>query len=117
MIIGTHPGTCPMGPETDSTRLPKMNWQVYIVLCSDDSLYTGITTDLDRRLAQHAGGRGAKYFRGRQPVKALYLESRHTHSSATRREAQIKKMTHDEKHVLIVSETNLIPRNAASRNG
>ena len=85
-----------------------MNWQVYIVLCSDDSLYTGITTDLDRRLAQHAGGRGAKYFRGRQPVKVLYLEIRHTRNSATRREAQIKKMTHDEKYVLIASEKNSV---------
>ena len=106
-----------MRPETDSSSVPQMNWQVYIILCSDESLYTGITTDLERRLAQHTGGHGAKYFRGRQPVKVLYLEIRHTRSSATRREAQIKKMTHDEKHVLIVSETNLIPRNAASRNG
>ena len=106
-----------MGPEIHSTPVPKMNWQVYIVLCSDDSLYTGITTDLDRRLAQHAGGRGAKYFRGRQPVKALYLESRHTHSSATRREAEIKKMTHEEKYVLIASETNLVLRDSGGWNG
>ena len=62
------------------------NWHVYIILCSDDTLYTGITTDVERRLQQHGGGRGAKYFRGRRPIRLLYLESGHTRSSAGKRE-------------------------------
>ena len=74
-----------------------MNWQVYIILCSDESLYTGITTDIERRFCEHAEGRGAKYFRGRQPVKVVYLEKEHTRSTASKREAQIKAMCRAEK--------------------
>lgn len=70
-----------------------MNWLVYIILCSDGSLYTGITKDLERRLRQHAGRRGAKYFRGRQPGPVVYLEQGHDRSSASRREAAIKKLS------------------------
>jgi len=78
-----------------------MHWQIYIILCSDNSLYTGITTDVERRLRQHATGRGAKYLRGRQPLELVYLENGHTRSSAGRREAEIKRMKRDEKHLLI----------------
>ncbi len=81
-------------------------WHVYIILSSDDSLYTGITTDMERRLRQHATGSGAKYFRGRRPVRLLYLESGHTRSSAGRREAEIKGMARAEKHLLISSDRN-----------
>lgn len=78
-----------------------MNWHVYIILCSDDSLYTGITTDVDRRFQEHAGGRGAKYFRGRQPLRVVYVEQGHSRSSASIREAQIKKLTREEKLLLV----------------
>ena len=74
-----------------------MTWQIYIILCSDDSLYTGITTDVERRFRQHADGRGAKYFRGRQPMRLLYLESGHTRSTASKREAEIKSMMRADK--------------------
>ncbi len=74
-----------------------MTWQIYIILCSDDSLYTGITTDVERRFRQHADGRGAKYFRGRQPMRLLYLESGHTRSTASKREAEIKSMKRADK--------------------
>ncbi len=80
-----------------------MNWQVYIILCSDNSLYTGITTDMDRRLRQHGKGRGAKYFRGRRPERVVYLETGHTRSSASRREAEIKKLPHAGKLLLVGS--------------
>jgi putative endonuclease len=70
-----------------------VNWQVYIILCSDGSLYTGITTDSERRFRQHAAGKGAKYFRGRQPVLIVYLEGGHTRSSAGKREAEIKSFS------------------------
>jgi len=74
-----------------------VNWQVYIIRCSDDSLYTGITTEIGRRFAEHAEGKGAKYFRGRQPVEVVYLEDGHSRSSASKREVQIKTMNRYEK--------------------
>lgn len=76
-------------------------WHVYMILCSDDSLYTGITTDVERRFDQHAAGTGAKYFRGRQPCRLVFVERGHDRSSASRREAQIKKLrTVDKRHLL-----------------
>jgi putative endonuclease len=83
-----------------------MNWQIYIILCSDNSLYTGITTDLERRFRQHADLCGAKYFRGRKPTRVIYLERGHTRSSAARRELEIKKMTRAGKYRLISSKMN-----------
>jgi putative endonuclease len=85
-----------------------MSWQVYIVLCSDNTLYTGITTDLQRRFSQHASGRGAKYFRGRQPVKVVYQESGHSRSTASKRELEIKTLARDDKRILLSSERNEI---------
>jgi len=83
-----------------------MNWLVYIILCSDATLYTGITTDLERRFAQHASGLGAKYFRGRRPLEIVYRESGHTRSSAGRRELEIKGLERAEKCILISSGMN-----------
>jgi len=77
-----------------------MNWQVYIILCSDNSLYTGITIDPERRFRQHAKGEGAKYFRGRRPVRIVYSEGGHTRSSAARREAEIKSISREGKLLL-----------------
>jgi putative endonuclease len=85
-----------------------MNWQVYIILCSDATLYTGITNDLDRRLSRHADWQGARYFRGRKPLRVVYLESGHTRSSASKREARIKKLARMDKWRLIASEHNEI---------
>jgi putative endonuclease len=85
-----------------------MNWFVYIILCSDDSLYTGITNDVERRFEQHAKGRGAKYFYGRQPRRLVYVESAHDRSSATRRELCVKKLSRQQKVLLIESESNRI---------
>ena len=77
-------------------------WYVYIIRASDDSLYTGITTDLERRLKQHQTGEGgAKYFRGRKACDFVYTESGHNRSSASIREAQIKKMTRQQKNLLL----------------
>ncbi len=78
-----------------------MNWHVYIILCSDQTLYTGITTDIDRRMLQHASGRGAKYFRGRQPKALLYLEGGHDRSAASKRELYIKGLTRAGKQALV----------------
>jgi len=80
------------------------DWQVYIILCSDESLYTGITNDLARRLSQHGRhSRGAKYFRARQPLRVVYLEQGHTRRSASRREAAIKQLTRAGKLRLIAA--------------
>lgn len=86
-----------------------MSWQVYMILCTDGTLYTGITSDVERRLAQHAGRGGAKYFRGRKPRQVVYVEGGHTRSSASQREAAIKRMRRMEKSRLIASEINEAP--------
>ena len=78
-----------------------MNWLVYIIQCSDNTLYTGITNNLKRRMKQHATHRGAKYFRGRQPKAVVYVENGHDRSSASKREAAIKKLSRDKKQQLI----------------
>jgi putative endonuclease len=78
-----------------------MEWFVYMIRCSDDSLYTGVTTDIERRFKEHAGDeKGAKYFNGRQPLEVVYSESGHSRSSACQREASIKKLSRNEKQVL-----------------
>ncbi len=82
-----------------------MNWCVYIIRCSDGSLYTGITTDMPRRFQQHATGTGAKYFRGRSPEQVVYLEGDHTRSTAGTREWQIKSMNRQDKEELICGWT------------
>ncbi len=84
------------------------DWLVYIVLCSDNTLYTGITNNIERRMQQHASQQGAKYFRGRSPKRLAYLEDGHDRSSASQREAEIKKLKRDAKDVLIRSDANRI---------
>ena len=78
------------------------NWSLYIIEASDESLYTGITTDVERRFSEHLQGpRGARYFNGRRPLKILYREDGHDRISASRREAQIKKLSRRAKQQLI----------------
>lgn len=76
-------------------------WTVYILECADGTLYTGITDDLPRRLKAHAEGRGAKYTRGRAPLKLRYRENVPDKSAALKRECAIKRMTRCEKLALI----------------
>jgi len=85
-----------------------MSWSVYIILCTDNTLYTGITIDVSRRFNQHAGGRGAKYFRSRQPDQLVYIEPGHNRSSATKREIDLKKLRRAEKSRVIASDMNKI---------
>jgi putative endonuclease len=85
-----------------------MNWSVYIILCTDNTLYTGITINVSRRFNQHVTGRGAKYFRGRQPKQLVYIESGHSRSSATKREIDLKRMGREDKLRLIASAMNKI---------
>ena len=66
------------------------DWIVYILECADQTLYTGVTNDLDHRINEHENGRGAKYTRGRAPFKLRYTETHSTRSQALKREAEIK---------------------------
>jgi putative endonuclease len=78
------------------------NWSLYIIEANDRSLYTGITTDVERRFSEHLEGpRGARYFNGRKPLKILYREDGHDRVSASRREAEIKKLSRRAKQQLI----------------
>lgn len=81
-----------------------MDWHVYMIRCSDNSLYTGITTNMEVRFQRHLAGRGAKYFRGRQPLQVVYLENGHSRSSASRREAEIKAMERPDKDLLVSTQ-------------
>jgi putative endonuclease len=78
-----------------------MDWSVYIIVCTDGSLYTGITTDLSRRYQQHVAQKGAKYFRGRQPNYLAYSENGHNRSTASKRELEIKRLSREGKLNLI----------------
>ena len=78
-----------------------MPYYLYILRCGDNSLYTGITTDVARRLAAHQSGKGAKYTRGRGPLTLVYQEELPDKPSALRRELAVKALTRDEKLVLI----------------
>jgi putative endonuclease len=79
----------------------KRRFFVYIVRCRDGSFYTGLTVDLDRRVAKHNQGQGAKYTASHRPVKLVYREPCGDLSAAMRRERQIKRLTHAGKAGLI----------------
>ena len=76
-------------------------WYLYILRCGDGTLYTGITTDVEKRFAQHCSGKGAKYTRGRGPLELVYREECDDHSQALKREWEIKKLSRQEKMRLI----------------
>lgn len=76
-------------------------WYVYILKCSDQTLYTGITTDLERRVLEHnTSEKWAKYTRGRRPVELVYSEIADSKSEASKREIEIKKMSKNKKLML-----------------
>lgn len=74
---------------------------VYILLCEDQTLYTGYTNHLEKRVSAHQNGKGAKYTRGRRPVHLVYWEKQPDKSSALKREAQIKRLSRSQKQKLI----------------
>ena len=83
-----------------------LDWKVYILRCSDNSLYTGITLDLNRRLKEHNHDDrlASAYTRARRPVTLVYKEAHTDRSSASKREAAIKKLTKLEKEKLIINK-------------
>lgn len=76
-------------------------WHCYLLRCADDTLYCGITNDLEKRLAVHNGGEGAKYTRGRTPVSLVYCETCADKSAALKRELQIKRLSRSAKEALL----------------
>jgi len=86
-----------------ANNLDKPSWFVYILRCSDNTLYTGITTDINKRIEQHNGvkNKGAKYTRNRQPVLLVYQEASTSRSDASKREHSIKSLKKAQKEYLI----------------
>lgn len=78
-----------------------MEWCVYMLLCDDNTIYTGITNDLKKRFENHISGKGAKYLRGRKPLEIVYTENFQNRSMATKREMEIKKLNRRKKEELI----------------
>lgn len=78
-------------------------WYLYILMCGDGTLYTGIATDVLKRLEMHRSGKGAKHTRGRGPLELVYSEECENHSQALKREWEVKKLTKDQKQQLILS--------------
>ncbi len=96
--------TIPMGKITAAAE--GSGWCVYMILSSDDRIYTGITNNIVKRWRAHSGGpQGAKFFRGRRPKKLVYLETQESRSSASKREAAVKKLTRLDKLQLIQAQT------------
>jgi putative endonuclease len=77
---------------------------IYVLACADGSLYTGYTTDVERRVAEHNAGEGAKYTRGRTPVEVVHVEAFDTRSAAMSREYEIKQLSRAEKERLVGME-------------
>ena len=86
-----------------------LDWHLYLIRCRDGSLYTGITTDVTRRFAEHQGdkGAGAKYLRGRGPLTLAYQKKLGTKSLALGVESKVKKLTKAKKEALIKDDTSL----------
>ncbi len=80
-----------------------MNWTVYILQCTDGTLYTGITNDLERRIAEHEAGQGAKYTKGRGPFQLVYQESCEDRGLASKRESEIKSLDRKAKIALVAA--------------
>ena len=78
-----------------------MEWYVYMLRCNDNSIYTGITNNLNKRIKNHKSGKGAKYLRGRLPVQIVYKEICINRSQACKREIFIKKLNKNNKEILI----------------
>ena len=81
--------------------MTEKTWFLYILRCGDGTLYTGITTDVQARFAQHQAGKGAKYTRGRGPLEVVYTEECGDHSAALKRELAIKALPREEKDKLL----------------
>ena len=91
-----------------------MNWTVYILQCADGTLYTGITNDLERRMAEHEAGQGAKYTKGRGPFQLLYQEGCEDRGLASKRENEIKSLVMPASANKAIPSTTTCTRSAES---
>lgn len=94
-----------------------MAWYVYVLRCGDGSLYTGSTTDVQRRLREHQRGTGARYTRSRPPVELAYTEAAADRAAAQRREAAIKKLPRTEKLKLVETGQRALQKAEMRSNG
>lgn len=94
------------GMRTADAPTGEPDWNVYIVRCADDTLYTGVAKSLEERLKKHNSGKGAAYTRTRRPVALIHSESRLTRSEALIREARIKSLPRPEKEKLARGESD-----------
>jgi len=78
-------------------------WFLYLIRCAGGQLYTGITTDVDRRLAEHESGKGSKFLRGKSPLTLVFSQSVGSHSDALKAEIAVKRMSKAAKEKLIAS--------------
>ena len=93
------------GPDrVDGVAVPPADHYVYVLECADGSLYTGYTTDVVRRVAEHDAGDGAKYTRGRTPVELVHVESYDDRGTAMSREYEIKQLSRAQKERLVESK-------------
>ncbi len=81
--------------------MTKQTWYVYMIRCKGGVLYTGITTNISRRLAEHQAGKGAKFLRGKTPLELVYQQTIGSHSDALKEELRIKSLSRTEKENLI----------------
>jgi putative endonuclease len=87
-----------------------MSYYVYVILCKDNSFYTGYTKDLDSRMRLHMNGKAARYTRMHRPKKIVYVEEFGSRAEAMKREKRIKRLNHSQKLALINSQTKPIRR-------
>ena len=95
-----------IGPMPTSRHPSSSRWLVYLLRCSDGSLYTGITNDLHKRLKAHAAGKASKYTRSRLPVRLVMSEPQRSKSAALKRELAIKRLRRAEKDRLVAKQAN-----------
>jgi predicted GIY-YIG superfamily endonuclease len=91
-------------PTFPCRRRRPARWLVYLLRCSDGSLYTGITNDLPKRLKTHATGKASRYTRSRLPVTLAHTEPQPTKSAALRREAAVKRLSRPRKEALVAGD-------------
>jgi len=91
-----------------STTAHETEWFLYVIRCADDSLYTGVSTDVNRRLSEHRSGKGAKYLRGKGPMEMVRSHCIGTRSKALKVEREFRKLSKVNKERLLENETEWI---------
>ena len=98
--------------------MPTADFSLYIVRCADGSLYTGIATDVDKRLAEHVSGvRGAKFLRGKGPLEVVFSEFVGDRASALRLEYRVKRLTREQKLALVRGDRQLLELDGSAASG